>query len=123
MTRKFGYVRGAVLPVPRKKLVKYRKMARVVAKVWKDHGALEHVEAIAPHLEKGKVTSFPRSLKLRKGEVVIFSWTLFRSKAHSERVLKNVFDDKRLKNLMNPSDFPFDGMRMYWGAFKTMICK
>lgn len=123
MTRKFGYVRGAVLPVPRKHLSRYKQMAKIVARIWKDNGAIDYVEAVSHDVKKGKVTSFPQAVKARKGELVIFSWTTFKSKAHSEQVLKKVLADNRLQKLMDPKDFPFDGARMFWGAFKTMISR
>lgn len=123
MAKKFGYVDGFVLPVPRKKLAKYKKLALIAAKVWKDHGAIDYVEAVSHDVKAGKVTSFPRAVKLKKGEVVIFSWATYRSKAHRDRVMKKVFADKRLEMMMDPKALPFDGMRMFWGGFRPMIQK
>lgn len=121
MSKKFGYIDGFVLPVPKKNLAKYKKMAKLSAKVWLDHGAIDYVEAVGEGLDKGKVTSFPRSVKLKKGEVVIFSWATYKSKAHRDQVMKKVFADKRLEKYMDPKAMPFDGMRMFWGGFKPMI--
>lgn len=121
MSRKFGYVDGFVLPVPKKNLAKYKKLAQLASKVWTEHGAIDYVEAVGDGLDKGKVTSFPRSVKLKKGEVVIFAWATYKSKAHRDQVMKKVFADKRMD--MDMKDMPFDGMRMFWGGFKPMIRK
>ena len=123
MSKKFGYVDGFVLPVPRKNLAKYKKLAQLAAKVWKDHGAIDYVEAVGDGIRKGKVTSFPQAVKLKKGEVVLFSWATYKSKAHRDQVMKKVFADKRLECMMDPKALPFDGMRMFWGGFKPMIQK
>ncbi len=117
------YVDGFVLPVPRKNLKKYEKMAKLAGKVWREHGALEYVECIADDVKKGKVTSFPQSVKLKAGEVVIFSWATYKSRAHRDRVLKKVMNDPRLAPMMNEDDMAFDGMRMFWGGFKQFIVK
>lgn len=120
MQTKFGYVDGFILPVPRKNLEKYKKMAKLGAKVWKDHGALDYVECVADDVKPGKVTSFPQSVKLKKGEVVIFAWATYKSRAHRDRVMKKVMADERLAG-MTPELMPFDGMRMFWGGFKPIV--
>jgi uncharacterized protein YbaA (DUF1428 family) len=119
MKKKFGYVDGFVLPVPKKNLAKYLKMAKLAGKVWLDHGAIDYVECVAEDVKAGKVTSFPQSVKLKKGEVVIFSWATYKSRAHRDRVLKKVMADPRLECTMN--SMPFDGMRMFWGGFKPLL--
>jgi uncharacterized protein YbaA (DUF1428 family) len=115
------YVDGFVCPVPKKNLAKYRKMAALSGKVWRSHGALEYVECVADDVKKGKVTSFPQSVKLKAGEVVVFSWVTYKSRAHRDRVLKKVMNDPRLASMMNPETMPFDGMRMFWGGFKPLV--
>ena len=115
------YVDVFVVPVPRKNLNEYRKMAKLMGKVCREHGALEYHECVADDVKKGKVTSFPRSVKLKAGETVIFSWVVFKSRAHRDSVNKKVMKDPRLAKMMKPKALPFDGMRMFWGGFKTLI--
>jgi uncharacterized protein YbaA (DUF1428 family) len=118
MAKSFGYVDGFVLPIPRKKLAAYKKMAKLASKVWLEYGAINYVECIADDVKSGKVTSFPQSVKLKKGEVVFFSWATYKSRAHRDQVMKKVMADPRMQNF---DDMPFDGMRMYWGGFKPVI--
>jgi uncharacterized protein YbaA (DUF1428 family) len=118
MTR---YVDGFVLPVPKKNLDAYRRMARKAGKVWMEHGALEYVECVADDVKPGKVTSFPQSVKLKDGETVIFSWIVYKSRKHRDSVNAKVMADKRLASMMDPKALPFDGKRMFWGGFKTLI--
>jgi uncharacterized protein YbaA (DUF1428 family) len=114
------YVDGFVLPVPKKKLDSYRRLARKAGKIWREHGALEYVECLADDVKPGKLTSFPKSVKLEREEVVVFSYIVFRSRAHRDRVNKLVMQDPRLKD-MSPETMPFDAKRMIWGGFKTMV--
>ncbi|MBI3544703.1 MAG: DUF1428 domain-containing protein [Deltaproteobacteria bacterium] len=114
------YVDGFVVPVPRKKINEYKKMAKVCGKVWRDHGALDYVECLADDVKKGKVTSFPQSVKLKAGEVVFFSWITYKSRSDRDRVMKKVMSDPRLAKMMN-GEMPFDGMRMFWGGFKPVV--
>ena len=115
------YVDGFVLPVPKNKLDEYRRMARKAGKVWRDHGALEYRECVADDVKKGKVTSFPQSVKLKRNEAVVFAWIVYRSRAHRDRVNEKVMADPRLKDMMDPSRMPFDGQRMFWGGFRTLV--
>jgi uncharacterized protein YbaA (DUF1428 family) len=121
MPKKFNYVDGFVLPVPRSKIPQYKKMATLSKKVWLDHGAIDYVECAADDVPSGKVTSFAKSVKLKKGEVVFFSWATYKSKAHRNQVMKKVMSDPRLANMMDPNKMPFDGMRMFWGGFKPVV--
>ncbi len=116
-----SYVDGFIVPVPTRKLNAYLKLAKLASKVWKDHGALEYVECVADDVQKGKWTSFPRSVKLKRGETVIFSYIVYKSRADRDRIMKKVMTDKRLANMMDPKKMPFDGKRMIWGGFKTKI--
>lgn len=118
--KKFNYVDGFVLPVPKKNIAAYKKMAKLAGKVWLDHGAIDYVECMADDVKSGKVTSFPQSVKLKKGEVVFFSWATYKSRAHRDSVMKKVMADPRLTGY-NPENMPFDGMRMFWGGFKPAI--
>ena len=116
------YVDGFVLPLPKKNLEAYKKQARLAAKVWIEHGALDYYEAIADDVKPGKVTSFPQAVKLKAGETVVFAWTTYRSRKDRDRVLKKVMADPRLAEMMSdPKKMPFDGKRMFWGGFKTFI--
>src|SRR5688572_29116562 len=119
--QKFNYVDGFLIPVPRKKVAEYKKIAGIGAKVWLEHGAVSYVECMADDLHPGKSTSFPKSVKLKKGEVVFFSWITYKSRAHRDRVLKKVMADKRLEGMMNPKDMPFDAKRMIYGGFKPAV--
>jgi uncharacterized protein YbaA (DUF1428 family) len=116
-----SYVDGFVLPVPKKNLKKYLAMAKTAGRVWKDHGALEYRECAADDVKSGKWTSFPQSVKLKPNETVIFSYAVYKSRAHRDRVLKKAMSDPRLAKMMDPKKLPFDGRRMIWGGFKTAI--
>jgi uncharacterized protein YbaA (DUF1428 family) len=116
-----SYVDGFVVPVPKKNIKKYLTMAKKAGRVWKDHGALDYCEAIADDVKPGKTTSFPQSVKLKKNETVIFSYVIYKSRAHRDRVLKKVMSDPRLAKMMDPKKMPFDGRRMFWGGFKTAV--
>ena len=115
------YVDGFIVPVPKNKVKDYVKIAKVASKVWKDHGALEYIECVADDVAMGKWTSFPRSVKLKKNETVIFSYIVYKSRSHRDRVMKKVMSDPRLAKMMDPKKMPFDGKRMIWGGFKTAI--
>lgn len=114
-----NYVDGFVLPVPIKNLAAYRQMARKAGKVWREHGALEFRECVADDVKSGKFTSFPQSVKLKAGEIVVFSWIVYKSRAHRDRVNAKVMKDPRITAMMKA--MPFDGKRMFWGGFKVMV--
>ena len=116
-----NYVDGYVLPVPTKKLTAYRRIAQAASKIWREHGALEYIESIADDVKPGKQTSFPQSVKLKRGETVIFAWVIYKSRKHRDSVNAKVMKDPRLAYMMNPKSLPFDSMRMFWGGFKMMI--
>jgi uncharacterized protein YbaA (DUF1428 family) len=115
-----SYVDGFVLPVPEKNLAAYRRLARKAGAIWKEHGALEYMECVADDVQPGKHTSFPQSVKLKAGEVVVFSWIVYTSRAQRDRINKKVMADPRLANL-GPKDMPFDGKRMFFGGFKPIV--
>jgi len=116
-----SYVDGFVLPVPKKNLAAYRRMATKAGKIWREHGALEYHECVADDVKPGKSTSFPQAVKLKPGEVVLFSWIVYKSRAQRDSVNKKVMSDPRLADMMNPKALPFDGRRMFWGGFKPLI--
>ncbi len=115
------YVDGFVLPVPKKNLAAYRRIAQKAGKIWREHGALEYRECVADDVKPGKHTSFPQSVKLKAGEVVVFSWIVYKTRAHRDRVNAKVMKDPRLASMMDPKAMPFDGKRMIYGGFKVML--
>jgi uncharacterized protein YbaA (DUF1428 family) len=115
------YVDGFVVPVPKKKLAAYRRMAKTAGKVWRDHGALQFRECVADDVKAGKRTSFPQSVKLKPGETVVFSYIVYKSRADRDRVNAAVMQDKRMAKMMNPKAMPFDGKRMFFGGFKVLV--
>ena len=116
-----AYVDGFIVPLPKKNLKAYRAMAKKAGKVWREHGALDYRECIADDVKVGKRTSFPRSVKMKKNETVVFSWVVYKSRADRDRCVAKVMKDKRLAAMMNPKAMPFDGKRMIYGGFKVIV--
>jgi uncharacterized protein YbaA (DUF1428 family) len=116
-----AYVDGFVVPVPKRRMQAYVRMARKAAKVWRDHGALDYVECMADDVKWGKRTSFPQAVKLKPGEAVWFSWVVYKSRSHRDQVMKKVMKDKRLADMMDPKAMPFDAKPMFFGGFKVMV--
>ena len=114
------YVDGFIVPVPKKNLEAYRRMARKAGKIWREHGALEFRECVADDVKVGKWTSFPRSVKLKRGETVMFSWIVYKSRSQRDRCLAKVMKDKRLAKMMGDG-MPFDAKRMIYGGFKAIV--
>jgi uncharacterized protein YbaA (DUF1428 family) len=115
------YVDGFVVPVPKRSIDAYRRIARKAGKIWREHGALEFRECVADDVKKGKVTSFPRSVKRKRNETVVFSWIVFKSRTHRDRVNAKVMKDPRLADMMDPKALPFDAKRMIYGGFKVVV--
>lgn len=115
------YVDGFLLPVPKKKLQAYRRMARKAAKIWREHGALEVRECVGEDLAVKMGAPFPRRAALKAGETVVFSWIMFKSRAHRDRVNAKVMKDPRIANMCDPKDMPFDFKRMCYGGFTVMV--
>jgi uncharacterized protein YbaA (DUF1428 family) len=116
-----SYVDGFIVPVPRKSLQAYRRMAQKAGKVWRDHGALDYKECVADDVKVGKWTSFPRSVKRKSNETVVFSYIVYKSRGARDRILKKVMKDPRLAKMMDPKAMPFDGKRMIYGGFKVIV--
>ena len=114
------YVDGFVFPVPKKNLAAYRKLARKAGKIWKEYGALEYRECVGDDVKRGKLTSFPQSVKLKPGEVVWFSWIVYKSRRDRDRINAQVMKDPRIA-AMDSSIMPFDGKRMIYGGFKVAV--
>ena len=115
------YVDGYVLPVPKKDLQTYRRMAQKAGKVWREHGALQFCECVGDDLQVKMAASFPRTIKLKKGETVVFSWIVFKSRVHRDSVNAKVMKDPRLAKMMDMKSMPFDSKRMVYGGFKVIV--
>ena len=115
------YVDGFVLAIPKRNMKAYRAMALKAGKIWREHGALEYRECMGDDTPLGKLTSFPRSVKLKRGEIVVFSWITYRSRKDRDRINALVMADSRLAKMMDPKKLPFDAKRMIWGGFKTFV--
>ena len=115
------YVDGYVLPVPRKNLQTYRRLAQKAGKVWRDHGAIEFRECAGDDLKVKWGVPFPRRIKAKRGETVVFSWIVFKSRAHRDRVNAKVMKDPRLAKMMDEGPMPFDVKRMVYGGFKILV--
>ena len=115
------YVDGFVLPIPKKNSKRYRSIAQKAGKIWLKHGALAYVECIADDVKTGKYTSFPQSVKLKAGEVVWFSWIVYKSRKDRDRVNAKVMKDPNTHKIMGPDSMVFDMKRMIYGGFKTEV--
>jgi uncharacterized protein YbaA (DUF1428 family) len=115
------YVDGFVLPIPKRNAAAYRRLARKAGKIWREHGALEYCEAMADDVKPGRHTSFPQSVKLKPREVVWFSWIVYESRKHRDRVNARVMKDPRIAKLGGPEQMPFDGRRMIYGGFRIQV--
>lgn len=118
-----GYVDGFVLPVPKKKLQEYRKMAEQGARIWKKHGALEYFECVGDDLNaKWASIKFPKTVRAKNTETVVFSWILFKSRAHRDSVNAKVMKDPFMNDPKNKDKpMPFDMKRMAYGGFKVLV--
>jgi uncharacterized protein YbaA (DUF1428 family) len=116
-----SYVDGFVLPVPKEKIAAYRKMAKKAGAIWREHGALAFRECVADDVKAGKLTSFPQSVKLKPDETVVFSYIVFKSRAHRDLVNAKVMQDPRLKKMGDMKDMPFDVKRMIYGGFSVLV--
>jgi uncharacterized protein YbaA (DUF1428 family) len=115
------YVDGFVIAVPKKRIGDYRKMAKAACKVWMEYGATGFFESVADDVSMGKITSFPRSVKMKKSETVVFSWITYKSRAQRDKVNKLVMKDPRLAKMMSGKTMPFDAKRMIYGGFKVIV--
>ena len=115
-----AYVDGFVLPLPKSNIEAYRKIATEAGGIWREHGALEYRECIADDVKPGELTSFPQSVNLEDGETVVFAYIVYKSREHRDEVNAKVMADPRIAN-MDPADMPFDGKRMVYGGFDTLV--
>jgi uncharacterized protein YbaA (DUF1428 family) len=114
------YVDGFVVPVPKANLEAYREMAQTAGAIWKEYGALEYHECVADDVKPGKLTSFPQSVLLEPDETVVFAWITYESRAARDEINAKVMNDPRIKD-MDPARMPFDGKRMFFGGFRTIV--
>ena len=115
------YVDGFVLPIPEQNIDTYRKMAQKASKIWIEHGALEYRECVADDVDVKFGLPFPRGIKAKTGETVVFAWIVFKSRAHRDRVNAKVMKDPRLCEGMDMKNMPFDSKRMLYGGFKVIV--
>ncbi|MFH0299557.1 DUF1428 domain-containing protein [Bradyrhizobium sp. 31Argb] len=115
------YVDGFIVAVPKKNLAAYAQMSRKCGKIWREYGALDYREWVAEDVKPGKLTSFPQSVKLKPGETVVFAWITYKSRAQRDKINAKVMADERLKSMMNGKSVPFDGKRMIYGGFASLV--
>ena len=115
------YVDGFIVAVPKKKLEAYVRLSKKCGKVWREYGALDYREWVADDVKVGKLTSFPRAVKLKPNETVVFSWITYRSRASRDKVNARVMADPRLKNIMDSKNAPFDAKRLIYGGFTDLV--
>ena len=116
-----AYVDGFVVPVPKARLDDYLAMSRSCGAVWRELGALEFRECVGDDVKPGKLTSFPQAVDLQDGEVVVFSWIVYESRARRDEINDKVMKDPRLAEMMDPANLPFDGKRMIYGGYEMRI--
>ena len=115
------YTDGFLIPIPKKNVAAYRRMSQKAGKVWKEYGALEYIECVGDDMNVKMASSFPKTLKTKPDETVIFSWITYKSKAHRNSVNKKIMKDKRIANMMGENCMPFDVKRMLYGGFKIIV--
>ena len=116
-----AYVDGFIVAVPKKNLDAYSRLARKAGRIWREYGALDYREWVAEDVKVGKLTSFPRAVKLKPGETVVFSWITYKSRAQRDKINARVMTDPRLKDMMDPKSAPFDAKRMIYGGFDSLV--
>jgi uncharacterized protein YbaA (DUF1428 family) len=115
------YVDGFLLPLPKKNVKLYRRIAQQAGKIWRKHGALEFRECVGDDLKTKMGMPFPRTVKLKPSETVVFSWIVFKSRTHRDSVNKKVMKDPRMAKMMEKEPMPFDVKRMAYGGFKVLV--
>ena len=115
------YIDGYVIPVPKKKLETYRRLAQKASKIWREHGALEYRECAGDDLAVKMVMPFPKGIKTKAGETVVFSYIVYKSRAHRDTVNARVMNDPRIAAMCDEHSAPFDCKRMLYGGFKSIV--
>jgi uncharacterized protein YbaA (DUF1428 family) len=116
-----NYVDGFVLPVPTKNLAAYKRMASKASKIWKEHGALEYRECVGDDLKVPVGLPFPKGMKIKNRETVVFAYIVYKSRAHRDKVNARVMKDPRIAGMCDEKNMPFDVARMQYGGFKTIV--
>ena len=116
-----SYVDGFVLPVPKKNLKAYRRLSQQAGKIWMKHGALEYKECVGDDLENKCGPPFPRIVKLKPGETVVFAYIVYKSRKHRDQVNAKVMKDPSIEAVMKDTPMPFDMKRMAYGGFKVFV--
>jgi len=116
-----AYVDGFIVAVPKKNLDAYTRLSKKCGKVWREYGALDYREWVADDVKPGKLTSFPQSVKLKPNETVVFAWITYKSRAQRDKINVKVMSDPRLKSMMDGKAMPFDGKRMIYGGFASLV--
>ena len=115
------YVDGFIVAVPKKNLDAYKSLAKKAGRIWREFGALDYHEWVADDVKVGKLTSFPRAVKMKPNETVVFSWITYKSRAQRDKINAKVMADPRLKDMMDMKSMPFDGKRMIYGGFESLV--
>ena len=116
-----GYVDGFVVPVPKRKVAAYQALSKKASRIWKEYGALDYKECVGDDLDNKMARTFPRGIKTKPGETVVFAWIHYKSRAHRDKVNKQIMQDPRIAALCNAKDMPFDCKRMLYGGFKVIV--
>lgn len=115
------YVDGFVIPIPKRNLAKYRRIARRAGEIWMEYGAVEYLECVGDDLDIKGVISFKKLARLKRGETALFSFIVYRSKADRDKVNGRVMKDPRIATMMTDQDSPIDMKRMSYGGFRAIV--
>lgn len=116
-----NYVDGFILPISKKKIAAYRRIAQKASKIWREHGALDYRECVGNDLNVKTAMPFPKGIRTKPGETVVFAYIIYKSRAHRDKVNAKVMKDPRISSLCDPKDMPFDCTRMLYGGFTTIV--
>ena len=116
-----NYVDGFVLPVPKKNIAAYTRMATKASKIWKEHGALDYKECLGDDLDIKFCLPFTKGIKSKPGETIVFAYIVYKSRAHRDKVNAAVMKDPRINEMCDPKNMPFDCKRMLYGGFKVLV--
>ena len=118
-----NYVDGFLLAVPKKKIAAYRSLASKASKIWLEHGALDYRECVGDDLNVKCGTPFPKGIKTKPSETVVFAYIVYKSRAHRDSVNKRVMKDPRIAKMMESKNMPFDVKRMAYGGFRVIVAR
>ena len=116
-----NYVDGFVLPVPKKNLASYKRMATKASKIWKEHGALDYKECLGDDLNIKFCKPFTKGIRSKAGETIVFAYIVYKSRAHRDKVNAAVMKDPRISEMCDPKNVPFDCKRMLYGGFNVIV--